>query len=105
MRILILILCFVACAQAQANIRDVDFKNFTYTPFCAGDPDEKPKPVTVKNGEYSSEKQEEGYVDRFYFNVFDVTYGDLNADRVDEAVVLTVCNTGGTGQFSEGFVF
>jgi hypothetical protein len=47
----------------------------------------------------------DGYVDRFYFNVFDIAYGDVTGDRQDEAIVLTVCNTGGTGNFSEGFVY
>ena len=87
---------------AQGDIHKVDFKNFTYLAQCIY---ETPQKVTVKNGEFSEEKQEEGYVDRFYFHVFDVAYGDLNGDRRDEAIVLTVCNTGGTGNFSEGFIF
>jgi hypothetical protein len=29
----------------------------------------------------------------------------LNGDGRDEAIVLSVCNTGGTGNFSEGFIF
>lgn len=89
-------------AAAQSDIRKADFKNFTYSAYCAG---EEPENVTVKDGEFSSEKQEDGYVDRFYFNVFGISYGDLNADKKDEAVVLTVCNTGGTGNFTEGFIF
>ena len=84
------------------QIRKVDFKNFTYQPGCTY---EDKKNITVKNGEFSSEKQEDGYVDRFYFNVVSVAYGDLNGDNSEEAVVLTVCNTGGTGNFSEGFVY
>ena len=86
----------------QDDIRRVDFKNFAYEPFCAGEEKQK---VTVKDGEFSEEKQMDGYVDRFYFKVFDVAYGDLNGDGKDEAVILTVCNTGGTGNFSEGFVY
>ena len=84
------------------QIRKVDFKNFTYRPSCVYDDN---KNVTVKNGEFSKEKQEDGYVDRFYFNVSSVSYGDLNGDNSEEAVILTVCNTGGTGNFSEGFVY
>jgi hypothetical protein len=34
-----------------------------------------------------------------------IAYGDVNGDKADDAVVLTVCNTGGTGNFSEGFVY
>jgi hypothetical protein len=89
-------------AFGQNDIRKVDFKNFTYPPLCASD---EPEKITVKDGEFSSEKQEEGYVDRFYFRVFEVSYGDLTGDGREEAIVLTVCNTGGTGNFSEGFVF
>ena len=84
------------------QIRKVDFKNFTYQPSCTY---EDKKNITVKNGEFSAEKQEDGYVDRFYFNISSVTYGDLNGDNSEEAVVLTICNTGGTGNFSEGFVY
>jgi hypothetical protein len=87
---------------AQADIHKVDFKNFTYSPYCAG---EELKKVTVKEGEFYNEKQEDGWVDRFSFNVMSVEYGDLNADGKDEAVILTVCNTGGTGNFTEGFLY
>ena len=92
----------VGYAAGQSDIRQVDFKNFTYSAHCAG---ETPQTLVVKNGEVSTESPQDGYVDRLYFNVFDITYGDLNADNSDEAIVLTVCNTGGTGNFSEGFVF
>jgi hypothetical protein len=97
-----LTLLFSTAALAQSGIQKVDFKNFTYKPFCAG---EDPLLVTVKNGEFSKEEQQEGYVDHFYFNVFGITYGDLTGDRQPEAIVLTACNTGGTGNFSEGFIY
>ncbi|HEX6124426.1 MAG TPA: hypothetical protein VFZ23_03560, partial [Pyrinomonadaceae bacterium] len=89
-------------AVGQHSIRAVDFKNFTYMANCIS---ETPSKVTVKDGEFSEEKQEDGYVDRFYFNVLHIEYGDLTGDRQDEAIILTVCNTGGTGNFSEGFVY
>lgn len=89
-------------ALAQTDIRRVDFQNFTYEPSCAGEDTTK---VTVKNGEFSSEKQEDGYVDRFFFKVFNIIYGNLNGDKAEEAVILSVCNTGGTGNFTEGFVY
>jgi hypothetical protein len=87
---------------ASAQITKTDFQNFTYEPYCAG---EEPQKVTVKNGEFSEEKEADGYTDRFYFKVYDTTYGDLNGDGANEAVVLSVCNTGGTGNFTEGFIY
>ena len=97
-----LLLSLYSYVPAQKDIHRVDFKNFTYEPFCASDEAEK---VTVENGEFSREKQEDGYVDRFYFEVREVAYGDLTGDGSDEAVILSVCNTGGTGNFSEGFIY
>ena len=97
-----LMLLWSATVAAQGDIRKVDFKNFTYLAHCLG---ETPENIKVKNGEYSKETQEDGYVDRFYFKVFSITYGDVNSDGRDEAVTLTVCNTGGTGNFSEGMVY
>lgn len=99
---LFLIVFFVVGAGAQTDVHQIDFQNFTYQPYCA---DVKTEKLVVKNGEFSSEKQEDGYVDRLYFKVFDPEFGDLNGDGKDEAVVLSVCNTGGTGNFSEGFIY
>jgi hypothetical protein len=99
---ILLTLLFSTAAFTQSGIQKVDFKNFTYLPYCAG---EDPQKVTVKNGEFSKEEQQDGYTDRFYFNVFNVTYSDLTGDGQPEAIVLTVCNTGGTGNFSEGFIY
>ena len=95
-------LIFFATSMAQNDIHSVDFKNFTYSAHCASD---VPESLTVKDGEFSKETPQDGYVDRLYFEVTDVAYGDLNGDKRDEAIVLTVCNTGGTGNFSEGFIF
>jgi hypothetical protein len=89
-------------AQLDQQIRKVDFKNFTYEPECAYDDNKK---ITVKNGDYSYEKPQDGYTDRFDFNVFEISYGDLNADNSEEAIVLTTCNTGGTGNFTQGFIY
>ena len=89
-------------ANADQGIRKIDFKNFTYKPFCVGD---EPKNITVKDGEFLEEKQEEGYVDRFSFTIYSIKYGDATGDGNDDAVILSNCNTGGTGQFTEGFVY
>lgn len=89
-------------ATFNQDIRKVDFKNFTYEPDCAYDDNKR---ITVKNAEYTYEKPADGYTDRFYFKVFEISYGDLNSDNSEEAIVLTVCNTGGTGNFTEGFIY
>jgi hypothetical protein len=98
---LVLISAIVTGAQTD-NIRKVDFKNFAYMAYCLGN---KPQRITVKNGEYSKETQEDGYVDRFYFQVLATAFGDVTGDGRDDAIVLTVCNTGGTGNFSEGMIY
>jgi len=95
-----------AAVFSQTDIHSVDFKNFTYQPSCTDmEEGKKLEEITVKNGEFSREKKMEDYVDRFYFNIIAVTYGDLNGDKHDEAVILSTCNTGGTGQFTEGFIY
>lgn len=92
-----------ALASAQDGIRSVDFENFTYdAEFCGG---ESRRRITVKDGEFSEEKEVDGYIDRMYFSVFGLTYGDLDGDGADEAVVVSICNTGGTGNFTEAYVF
>jgi hypothetical protein len=100
--VLAIILSAAVVAKAQSDIHAVDFKNFTYPAFCAG---AEPEKITIKDGEYSKETQEDGYVDRIWFKVFSVKYGDLNGDKKDEAAVLSICNTGGTGNFTEGYIY
>ena len=98
----LIMLGFAISVTAQTGLRSVDFKNFTYEPSCA--PDEMKK-ITVKNGSFSQEKQMEDYIDRFYFEIFNVVLGDLDNDKQEEAIVLSTCNTGGSGNFTEGFVY
>lgn len=77
----------------------VDFQSFTYHPSCADfESDEAKIPIQVTGGKFTGE---EG----FYFEVQEILRGDLTGDGQDEAVVRTVCNTGGTGWFDEGFVY
>jgi hypothetical protein len=91
-----------ALAQnANQPIRQTDFRNFAYRPACLG-MDGKTPPIRVKDGEYSRDK---GIEDRVYFKVVDVVFGDLDGDGQEEAIVETVCNTGGTGNFSDGVIF
>ena len=74
----------------------MDFKNnFTYTPYCTE------TPLRVRKGEYTRDKGD----DKVFFTVQNITYGDLTGDGIEEAVVQTVCNTGGTGQFSHAFIY
>lgn len=89
-------------ATVNQDIRKIDFKNFTYNPFCAG---EEPQNVTVKDGEFGEEKKDGEYTDRFSFTIFSVNYGDINGDGNEDAVILSNCNTGGSGQFTEGFIY
>jgi hypothetical protein len=97
--IVLVIAAATVAALAQGDIHSVDFKNFTYEPSCAG---ETPTKLRVKNGEYSKETPEE---DKLYFEIRAIQYGDVTGDGKDEALILSNCNTGGTGQFTEGFVY
>lgn len=77
----------------------IDFQSFTYHPSCADfESNEAKVPIHVTGGKFTGE---EG----FYFEVQEILRGDLTGDGQDEAVVRTVCNTGGTGWFDEGFVY
>lgn len=97
--VFVLLLLFAATVHAQDDIRKVDFKNFTYV---LGDlSGENKMKVTVKNGEFFRNKED----DKLYFSVRSVEYGDINGDDKDEAFVITIYNSGGTGNFTDGFVF
>jgi hypothetical protein len=95
----VLVVCPVAgSAQKVGSVRDVDFLNRAYgETLCA----EEGTTITVTNGVFERTDED----DRAYFKVLEVVYGDLTGDGADEAVVLTICNTGGTGQFSDGLVY
>lgn len=89
-------------AHAQDDIKKVDLRNFTYeVEFCQTEASDR---ITVKDGEFFEEKEIDGYTDRRFFKVSGFTYGDLDGDGKDEAVVISVCNTGGTGNFTEAYV-
>ncbi len=90
----------VETPAASGDIHAVDFRNFTYPAQCAQGT-ELAAGVPVRDGEYARAQGEEP----FYFSVFAVSFGDLTGDGRDEAAVAASCNTGGTGQFSEGMVF
>lgn len=99
MILLVLSVAFVVSANAQNDIRKVDFRNFTYEiESLDGEAKEK---ITVEDGNYSRETEDEKY----YFAVQDVIYGDLDGDGKEEAAVGIIVNTGGTGQFSSGLIY
>ncbi len=95
--LLSLTITFAFSINAQTDIRKVDFKNFTYDV----DIFEKKEKLTLKNGEFDRNTEEE----KLFFVVTDVVYGDLTGDGKEEAVVTTSMNTGGTGNFSSGIIF
>lgn len=89
-----------AQSDAQA-IRKVDFRNFSYqTCF-----DEEKKSTHITKGKYSREIKDGDIKYSVYFEVREVVYGDLDGDGKEEAVVETLCNSGGTGQFTDGLVY
>ncbi len=82
-------------AKGSVNIREIDFLNFTYrsTTGC--------ETVRAQNGKFSGEP---GQSD-IYFEVRQIAYGDLTRDRREEAAVLTLCNSGGSGTYSEVHIY
>lgn len=94
-----LLLVNAAKVLAQSEVRRIDFKNFTYE---IGDLSGANKmKVTVKNGEFLRDNED----DKLYFYVKSVEYGDVDGDGKEDAIVITVYNTGGTGNFSDGLIF
>ena len=88
---------------AQNDIRKVDFQNFTYeADYCGGEGIRK---ITVKDGKFYKEEQKDDYVDRMYYAIYGISYGDMDGDGKDEAIILSMCNTGGTGSFSEAYIY
>ncbi len=89
------------------TVRDVDWMNRTYESGDMG-------PVTVVNGEYEFAFDGNGnvvaadyepadpdeYVERGSFGVGTPTYGDVDGDGAEEAVLVTYFHGGGTGRFS-----
>lgn len=90
-----------AQSPTPGDIHSVDFRNFRYYPAWLNE--EGPRKVSVKavNGSYTKKTPDE----EITFKVNDVVYGDLNGDGLDEAVVLTVCNTGGSIWADDGFLY
>lgn len=88
-------------SRPVTSIHKLDFRNFRYTPECLRNEDGTRGSLTTRDGSY---ERTEAF-DRVSFSVDEVAYGELTGDTSDEAVVLTACNTGGSGTFTEGFVY
>ncbi|HKH47187.1 MAG TPA: hypothetical protein VKM72_21230 [Thermoanaerobaculia bacterium] len=92
-------------AYAAGDVHSVDFRNFVYHPSCADfeSSDEAKVPVRVSGGRFEASPGTD--LEGTYFEVREIVYGDLTGDGSDEAIVRTLCSTGGTGRFDEGFVY
>jgi hypothetical protein len=89
----------------EPSVRSVDWLNRTYTSDGGS--------VTVVNGDYEYAFDEEGnqvaadyeprdpdgYVERGSFMVSPPVYGDVTGDGVEEAIIISTENSGGTGRF------
>jgi hypothetical protein len=92
-------------ARAAEDIHAVDFRNSVYQPSCADfeSQEEAKVPVRVTGGRFEAPVGSD--LEGTYFEVDQVLYGDLTGDGRDEAIVRSLCSTGGTGRFDEGFVY
>jgi len=102
----------IVFTAAANDIRQVDFQNFAFRPSClrhTGTPDQVEQwqlsgageSIIVTNGVFQSDTS----ATQMDFRVSKVVYGDLTGDGNKEAIVTTVCNTGGSEIFSEGFIY
>ncbi len=106
---------------AQTGIKDVDFNNFTYQPYCGN---AEPQTMSVTKGLFFEEKDVTPapapetpaknakptptpirVIERRYFKPYATIYGDLNGDAIDEAIVLSTCSRGGIESYTEGFIY
>ena len=102
--LLLLLVFSVSSIFAQTDtqaIRKIDFRNFSYNT-CF---DEDQKTTRITKGKYQREIKDGDIKYSVYFEVRAVVYGDLDGDGNEEAVVDTICNSGGTGQFTDGLVY
>lgn len=74
-----------------ASIRQVDFRNFTYTGSACRNS------VTVRGGKYKQGAA--------YFSVEKIVYGDLTNDGAEQAAIWTYCEEGPPSRASEVFIY
>lgn len=88
-------------SRGAVDIRTIDFRNHRYAPDCLRGDDGKQQTVQTRDGVFERNNEQ----DKIHFAVAGVSHGDLTDDGHDEAVVLTTCNTGGSGVLDQGFVY
>lgn len=91
-------------AFAAGGAPSPDFRNFVYHPSCADFESSEPT-VAVQVTDGMFEGKPGTHLEGFFFEVQEVLQGDLLGDERPESLVRTLCSTGGTGRFDEGFVF
>ena len=100
----------IAFPDSSNEIGKIDFRNFAFRPSCMHLADSSEEvdrwqlngtgnSITVTNGFFQSNNPE----DPLDVRIIEITYGVINSNEV--AIVTMVCNTGGSGNFSEGFIF
>ena len=92
----------ILAAVSAAGIRTVDFNNFTYPADLLNGSGARGT-LTLRNGTFAFEDKA-NYV-KVECGHRKVVYGDLTGDGQDEAVVTLWCSTGGTGFFTEAYVY
>jgi hypothetical protein len=84
------LICWPALAQ--------DFLKFPYRPACL----ESKGAVRVRRGVFERDSPPER---RLSFRVLSIHFGDLDRDGRQEAIVVTACSTGGSGEMTEGILY
>jgi len=85
---------WLGCASTQrSDIRQVDFKNFTFVTGYGK--------LKVTNGSFTRNDPNNPLV----FKVSEIVFGDLMGDAQQQAAIVTWCNTGGSGDWREGFIY
>ena len=116
-----LILFFSGVAASQKNIREVDFKNFTYPlsghllghdrlQWLSSDVHPQRKPIHLINGKDLAKSSsvvmdKREYVQWEGFTLQSVSFADLTGDGQDEAIVVLHYRTGGTQQTDYVYIY
>lgn len=86
-----------AAGHATAGIRSIDWLNRTYTSDAG--------PTTVKDGHADVPIDPEMPDMQGYLDIAPPTYGDVDGDGVEDAIIISAFNGGGTGIFTQADVF